>query len=145
MQRTFFQGTVPDDRLYDRETNMWIQPDDDCRIVTIGATAYGIFLSGTIIGFTSKPKGATIECDRGLGTVECAKTVIAVHAPISFELIEANEAAEEAPDLLNRDPYGIGWMVKARPLNWLHDMGRLVASRAYRQHIRRAEPNAVFL
>lgn len=145
MSREPFHGTIPDDRLYDRETDMWVLPDDDCRTVTIGASAYGLHLAGQIIGFTCKPKGASVGRDRGLGTVESAKTVIAVHAPIGFELIEANEAAEEDPDLLNRDPYGAGWMVKARPLDWLSDMGRLVAGRAYRQHIRRAEPDAVFL
>jgi glycine cleavage system H protein len=145
MTDRFFRGAIPDDRLYDRETDMWVLPDDDCRTITIGATAYGLHLAGKIIGFTSKPQGSAVERDRGLGTVESAKTVIAVHAPIGCELIEANAAAEENPDLLNRDPYGIGWMVKVRPLDWLSDMGRLVAGRAYRQHIRRADPEAEFL
>ena len=140
-----FRGTIPHDRLYDPDHNMWVLPDDDGDIVTIGATAYGIHLAGKIIGFTTKPRGATIDAGRGMGVVECAKTVIALHAPIGFDLTEANEAAEEHPDLLNCDPYGAGWMVKARPHDWLKDIDRLVDAKAYRRLIRRADPEAEIL
>jgi glycine cleavage system H protein len=140
-----FRGAVPGDRLYDPEHDMWVLPDDDGDTVRIGATAYGIHLAGKIIAFTAKPRGARIERGRGMGTVECAKTVIAIHAPIGFELLEGNEAAEENPDLLNRDPYGAGWMALARPDDWLRDMGRLVDARTYKRHIRRADPEAEIL
>jgi glycine cleavage system H protein len=114
-------------------------------MATIGATAYGIHLAGRIIGFTSKPNGAQIDVTRGMATVECAKTVIAVHAPIACELLAGNEAVEENPDLLNRDPHGAGWMARVRPHDWLRDMARLVDARAYRKIIRRADPQAEFL
>lgn len=145
MTHEAFHGSIPDDRLYDPEHDMWVQPDEDDGTATIGATAYGIYLAGRIIGFTSKPRGAHVEASRGMATVECAKTVIAVHAPIGFDLLEGNEAVEENPDLLNRDPYGAGWMAKVRPHDWLRDMARLVDARAYRKRIRRANPQAVFL
>jgi len=140
-----FRGAIPHDRLYDPEHDMWVLPDDDDATVTIGATAYGLHLAGKLIGFTAKPNGASVETGRGMGVVECAKTVIAVHAPIGFDLLEGNEAAEANPDLLNRDPYGAGWMVKARPHDWPQDMGRLVDAKAYRRLIRRADPAAEFL
>lgn len=142
MSREPFHGTVPGDRLYDPEHDMWVRPEDDGDTVRIGATAYGVHLAGKIIAFTAKPHGARVENGRGMGTVECAKTVIAIHAPIGFELLESNEAVEENPDLLNRDPYGAGWMALVRPNDWLHDMGRLVDARTYKRHIRRADPEA---
>lgn len=143
MAREQFHGAVPGDRLYDPEHDMWVLPEDDGETVRIGATAYGIHVAGKIIAFTPKPTGARVEAGRGMGTVECAKTVIAIRAPIRFELLAGNEAAEENPDLLNRDPYGAGWMVVARPDDWLHDMGRLVDARTYKRKIRRIEPEAV--
>ena len=75
-----FRGAIPDGLLYDAEHDMWVKRDGDEAL--IGATAYGIFRAGEIIGFTAKPSGAEVDRGRGLGTVECAKTVLAVRAPI---------------------------------------------------------------
>jgi len=138
-----FRGAVPDALLYDTTHDMWVRREGD--EVVIGATAFGLFLAGEIIAFTAKPKGAEVELGRGLGTVECAKTVLAVHAPISFVLQEANEAAEERPSILNRDPYIAGWMVRGRAAAWEAERARLMDAATYRTHILRLEPEAVFL
>ena len=143
MSRAPFRGAVPDGRLYDPDHDMWVRREGE--EVVIGASAFGIFLAGEIIAFTAKPKGAEVERGRGLGTVECAKTVLAVRGPISFVLVAANEDAEERPAILNRDPYGAGWMVRARPTHWEAECGRLVDAERYRAHVRRAEPGAEFL
>lgn len=142
MATTPFQGRIPADRHYDPEYDMWVKAADE-GMIAIGATAFGIHLAGSIIGFTAKPRGARVESGRGLGTVECAKTVLAVHAPVGFELVEANEAAEDNPLVLNRDPYEQGWMVRGRPLDWAADAARLVDAETYIDHIRRIEPAAV--
>ncbi|MDP2808722.1 MAG: hypothetical protein Q8O34_01085 [Rhodocyclaceae bacterium] len=143
MGRLPFRGAVPDGLLYDPASDTWLRREGED--VIIGATAFGLFLAGEIIAFTAKPKGAEVALGRGLGTVECAKTVLAVHAPISFVLLEANEAVEERPAILNRDPYVAGWMVRGRPTAWEAECGRLVAAANYRAHIRRIEPAAEFL
>ena len=137
-----FRGAVPDGLLYDPDHDMWVRQEGV--EVVIGASAFGIFLAGEIIAFTAKPRGADVERGRGLGTVECAKTVLAVHAPLSFILTEANEAVEERPVVLNRDPYQAGWMVRGRPLAWETERARLVDAVSYRAHIRRIEPEAEF-
>ncbi|MCX7149774.1 MAG: glycine cleavage system protein H [Rhodocyclales bacterium] len=143
MSRNPFRGVVPDGLLYDTTHDMWVRREGD--EVVIGATAFGLFLAGEIIAFTAKPKGAEVERGRGLGTVECAKTVLAVHTPISFVLLEANEAAEERPSILNRDPYTAGWMVRSRATAWEAERARLVDAATYRTHVRRIEPEAEFL
>ncbi len=143
MAHTPFLGTVPDDRLYWPPHDMWVQTLDSGELL-IGATNFGIFLAGEIIAFTCKPKGATVDLGRGMGTVECRKTVLAVHAPVSFVLLEGNEAAEEHPRLINRDPYGDGWMARVRPVNWAIEKAGLVDAEAYRRHIRKIEPEARF-
>ncbi|NTV68550.1 MAG: glycine cleavage system protein H [Azonexaceae bacterium] len=144
MAHTPFSGTIPDDVLYYPAHDMWVREIGEDEVL-IGATSFGIFLAGEIIAFTSKPKGAAVELGRGMGTVECRKTVLAVHAPISFVLLEGNDAAEERPKLVNVDPYGAGWMARARPSNWVVDKATLVSAAAYRQHILRIEPEASFV
>ncbi|MGE5493562.1 MAG: glycine cleavage system protein H [Actinomycetota bacterium] len=137
-----FHGSVPADRLYCPRYDMWVQEKGG--EVLIGATSFGIFLAGEIIAFTSKPKGAEVAVDRGMGTVECRKTVLAVHAPVSFKLIEGNEAAEERPALVDRDPYGAGWMARGLPTDWAAEKQTLVDAAAYRQHILSVDPEASF-
>ena len=140
-----FHGSIPDDRLYCTCHDMWVLPKDaQGEEVLIGATSFGIFLAGEIIAFTAKPKGAAVEIHRGLGTIECRKTVLAVHAPISFVLREGNEAAEERPAIINTDPYGDGWMARAQTSHWATEKTTLVDARAYRQHILNMEPEASF-
>lgn len=143
MAHTPFSGLIPEDRLYCPEHDMWVQPQANGEVL-IGATAFGIFLAGEIIAFTSKPKGAEVTRHRGMGTVECRKTVLAVHAPISFVLLEGNDAAEEQPRRVNDDPYGSGWMARARPSDWAAESDTLLDAAAYRAHILKIEPEARF-
>lgn len=142
MARSPFRGTVPDDRLYDADHDMWV------RIVgagvEVGATAFGVFLAGEIIGFTAKPRGAEVARGRGLGTVECAKTVLAVRSPVSLVLTEGNEAAEERPALINRDPYGAGWMARGPASAWEAERASLLDGAGYRAHVLCIEPQAEF-
>ena len=142
MPHTPFSGSIPDDRLYCPQYDMWVQ-DAGGGEVLIGATSFGVFLAGEIIAFTSKPNGAEVDLGRGMGTVECRKTVLAVHAPISFVLLEGNEAAEERPSLVCRDPHGAGWMARGRPTRWAEEVATLLDAAAYRRHILAIEPEAV--
>ena len=121
---------------------MWVQERDG--EVLIGATRFGIFLAGEIIAFTAKPNGAEIAIGRGMGTVECRKTVLAVHAPLSFTLLEGNELAEERPSIINRDPHGAGWMARGRPEAWATESAVLINATSYRAHILFIEPEAIF-
>lgn len=142
MAHQAFRGRIPDDRLYSPEHDMWVLEQDG--EVLVGATAFGLFLAGQLVGFAAKPRGAEVARGRGLGTVESRKTVLTVHSPLSSRLLEGNEAAEERPALLNRDPYGEGWMVRALPLDWENERALLVDAAAYRRHVLRVEPEAVF-
>ena len=136
-----FRGQVPDGLLYDTRYDMWVRREGN--EVVIGATAFGLHLAGEVIAFTAKPKGAEVAAGRGLGTVESAKTVLAVHSPVAFRLDTPNETAEEQPALINRDPYGAGWMARGTPLDWQNDAARLVNAAAYAAHVRAIEPAAV--
>jgi glycine cleavage system H protein len=120
---------------------MWVRCVGD--EVLIGATSFGLFLAGELIAFTAKPRGARVSVARGLGTVESSKTVLAVHSPLSVELLAINEAAEDHPRIINDDPYHAGWMVSGRPLAWPEESGALVDAAAYFARVRAIDPDAV--
>lgn len=141
MPRQPFRGAVPDGLLYDTRYDMWVRAEGED--VTVGITAFGVFLAGEIIAFTAKPKGAEVDAGRGLGTVESAKTVLAVHAPCAFTLREINEALEARPGPINVDPYA-AWLVRGTARDWATDRARLVDAAAYRAHVRSVEPAASF-
>ena len=141
MNRETFRGAIPPHLLYDTDHNMWVRREGD--EVVVGATAFGLHLAGEVIAFTAKPRGAEVERGRSLGTVESAKTVVAVRSPVSLVLDCPNGAAEENPRLVNDDPYGAGWMVRGRPRAWEIEARRLVDGAAYRAHVLRSEPEAV--
>lgn len=141
--QTGFRGRIPEGLLYDTNWDMWVKRDGE--EVVIGATAYGLFLTGEILAFTPKPRGAEAAAGRGIGTVESAKTVLAIHTPVGIKLVGGNEAAEERPALINRDPYDEGWMLRGLPLDWERDRRRLVDAAGYREHVRSGDPEAQFL
>ncbi len=141
--KTGFCGRVPDGLLYDTNWDMWVKREGD--EVIIGATAYGLFLTGEILAFTPKPRGAEAAAGRGIGTVESAKTVLAIHTPVGVRLLAGNEAAEDCPAKINHDPYGDGWMIRGLPLDWERDVKRLVDAAAYREHVLSGDPQAQLL
>jgi glycine cleavage system H protein len=141
IMREIFHGAIPHGLLYDAEHDMWVRREGDA--VVMGATSFGIHMAGAIIAFTAKPKGAEIARGRGLGTIECSKTVLAVHAPVSLVLTEGNDDLEQRPFLLNLDPYAT-WMARGKPTDWIADSALLVDAAAYRAHILRIEPEALF-
>lgn len=141
MVREPFRGVVPTQLLYDTENDMWVRRDG--AEVVVGTTAFGLHRAGRLVAFTAKPKGAEVARGRGLGTVESAKTVLAVHAPVSFVIDAANEAAEAQPRLINDDPHGAGWLARGRPLAWAAECANLVDAAAYAAHVRAMEPGAI--
>jgi glycine cleavage system H protein len=142
MTRHSFSGRIPTDRLYCRETDMWVIYHDGQ--VRIGATDFGVHLAGEVIAFMAKPDGAEILRGKGMATIECHKTVLAVHAPISFRLTAGNVTAEEKPALINLAPYTEGWMACGQPFDWEAESALLCDASAYRQHVLSVDPEACF-
>ena len=141
--RELFRGRFPDSLLYDPQHDVWLRREGD--EVVIGATSYGAHFAGEILAFTPKRVGAEIERGRSLGVVEVAKTLVAIHAPLSMRLTTANETAMAQPALINDDCYGAGWLVRGAPLRWEEERFRLVERDAYVSHVRKIEPDGEIL
>ena len=90
----------------------WISVQGD--IATIGITDFAQSELGDIVYVDIETVGETIEHDQVFGTVEAVKTVSDLFMPVSGEIIEFNKALDTQPELVNTDPYGMGWMVKVK-------------------------------
>ncbi|MBI2303787.1 MAG: glycine cleavage system protein GcvH [Chloroflexi bacterium] len=83
----------------------------------IGITDYAQQQMGSILFVETKEVGSQINQFQPCGTVESDKATSDVMSPISGEVVAVNQEAVDAPELLNQDPYGAGWLLKARPAN----------------------------
>lgn len=119
----------PDDLFYNVEDNVWARYDADGS-VTVGMTTYGCALSGEIVAWTAKKPGRVVEQNKSTGTVESGKWVGPIKAPVSGEIVSVNEAAVATPSLINADPYGSGWLLRIRPLDWEREAALLLSGAA---------------
>jgi glycine cleavage system H protein len=103
--------------LYAPPHNLWLREESDGS-VTLGLSAYGCALYGQIFAFTPKRAGLHIEAERSFGVVEFAKAASSARSPLAGELLEGNLRVQEQPELINRDCYGAGWLVRLRPDDW---------------------------
>ena len=105
------ESNIPENVSYS-DSHEWIQVESD--IATIGITDFAQSELGDIV-FVELPEiGEYAKTGETFGTVEAVKTVEDLIAPISGEVLEANETLEEDAEQINKDPYGAGWMIKIR-------------------------------
>ena len=104
--------SVPENLLYTKE-HEWIDIRDDYAI--IGITDYAQGQLGDVIFVEFPEIGADIDCGVSFGEVEAVKTVSDLFAPLSGKVLSINEEIENAPDLVNLDPYDKGWLIKISP------------------------------
>jgi glycine cleavage system H protein len=119
----------PEALHYHVEHNVWARRDDDGR-VTVGITSYASAIAGEIVAFAAKRPGTRIEQGKGLGIVELFKVVHSVRTPVSGRIVAVNERAEAEPIVINRDPYGEGWLIRVEPSEWERESKLLVTGAA---------------
>lgn len=116
---------IPEDLYYNVENNVWARKEDDGS-VTIGMTAFAAALAGDLVAYTPKKTGKSIKKDKSAATVESGKWVGPVKAPVGGEVTATNDQVSNDPSLVNRDPYGDGWLAKLDPADWDNDISDLV-------------------
>ena len=104
-------ASYPEDLLYHPEHD-WARIDGD--VATCGITWFAQDALGEVVFFEPPAVGTTITQGQPYTEVESVKAVSDVIAPVSGEVIEANGALGDAPEAINDDPYGAGWLVKVR-------------------------------
>jgi len=123
------QESYPEDLRYHREHD-WARVEGDT--ATLGITWYAQDALGELVHFEPPEEGAQVAKDESYGEVESVKAVSDVIAPLSGEVIEVNQAIVDAPETVNEDPYGNGWLVKIR-LSEPSEVDELLDVAAYRQ------------
>ena len=123
--------SYPEDVRYHPEHD-WVRIDGD--EATFGVTWFAQEALGELVHFEAPEEGATVTKDQSYAEVESVKAVSDVIAPLSGEVVEVNSAVANAPETVNEDPYGDGWLVRVR----LSDPGQvdaLMDVEAYKQHV----------
>jgi glycine cleavage system H protein len=104
-------ANVPGDLKY-RETHEWVRVESDT--ATVGISEHAQDELGDVVFVELPEKGATYQAGDSFGTVESVKAVSDLYAPVGGEVVEVNEALTEAPEKINEDPYGEGWILRLR-------------------------------
>jgi glycine cleavage system H protein len=123
------EESYPEDLRYHREHD-WARIEDGEAV--LGITWYAQDALGELVHYEPPEEGSTVTKDSTYGEVESVKAVSDVVAPLSGEVIEVNQAVVDAPETVNEDPYGAGWLIRIR----LADPGEtdsLLDVRAYRE------------
>ena len=102
----------PNDVKYKKE-HEWIRQEGD--VAYVGITDYAQEQLGDIVFVDIQTVGETLAADEVFGTIEVVKTISDLFLPVAGEVLEQNEALEEQPELVNKDPYGEGWLIKIKP------------------------------
>ncbi|MFT5512396.1 MAG: glycine cleavage system H protein [Bacteroidia bacterium] len=110
----------------------WIRLDGD--VATIGITDFAQGELGDVVFVEIETEGETLDAEETFGTVEAVKTVSDLYMPLGGEIIEINTGLEDAPESVNTDPYGAGWMIKVR-VNDIADVEALMDVDAYKAAI----------
>ena len=119
---------LPEDLYYVVEKHVWARHDGG--VVTVGLTDVAQNLAKGIISVSPKKVGRRVEAGKSVATVESSKWVGPVPCPVNGEIIEINEAAVADPGVVNREPYGGGWIARVRPDEWAPEAAGLVTGEA---------------
>lgn len=116
---------IPKNLKYTKD-HEWIRAEGEFAYVGITEFAQGEL--GDIVFIEIETVGETLQKEETFGTIEAVKTVSDMFMPVGGEIIEKNPLLESSPDVVNKDPYGEGWMIKIKisnpgELDGLHDAG----------------------
>ena len=126
-------ANIPADLRY-TEQHEYVKKTSDAAVVQVGITDYAQGELGDVV-YVELPKvGASFGHMQVFGTIEAVKAVSELYTPVAGTVTEVNSALEQDPALVNRDPYGAGWMIKLRLKN-AGDLDALLKAEAYKKQI----------
>jgi len=125
---------IPRELYYSKE-HEWILVKKDH--ATVGITDYAQKALHEIV-YVELPKvGSRLKQTQSIGAVESVKAVSQVFTPITGEVVEVNEKLAENPELLNKDPYNDGWIMKVRATSLKKDLEKLMTAQQYAEYIKK--------
>jgi glycine cleavage system H protein len=135
-QRVSMGGTMPDipANLRYSKDHLWARPGADAGLVRVGVTDFAQQSLGDVIEVSLPRPGDTVKADEACGDIESVKSVSDLIAPVTGTVRTRNDDLSSAPELVNADPYGQGWMfeVETDPATLGQQLAALMDARAYR-------------
>jgi glycine cleavage system H protein len=129
-----FTFKVATDRCYTRE-GVWVLPEGDR--VRLGLSDFLQQRSGDIAFAEIKPAGTMLAAGDEVASIETIKVNVALSSPAGGQVIEVNPEMDTAPEAINQDPYGAGWLAVIEASDWDADRSRLLDAAAYFEVVRR--------
>ena len=120
---------VPENLKYTKD-HEWLKVEGNTGYVGVTDFAQGEL--GDIVFIEIETLGETLKREEVFGTIEAVKTVSDMFMPVSGEILEINPALEDSPDLVNKDPYGKGWMVKIK-ISDASEINELLTAEKYKE------------
>ncbi len=120
----------PQELRYTQE-HEWVKFEGD--LARIGITSFAQSELGDIVFVELPSVGQILRLGDTFGTVESVKTVSDLFAPVAGEVVEVNESLNDAPEMVNSDPYGAGWMVMVKVTDRHED--QLLSATQYKEHV----------
>ncbi len=129
----------PNDLRYS-ETHEWVHMDDtpDGKLATVGITAFAVELLTDLVHIDLPAAGTAVEAGQPFGEVESVKSVSDLNSPIDGEVVEVNDAIVENLEVISKDPFGEGWLVKIKPADGA-TVDNLMDRAAYEAQVREHE------
>ena len=126
-------SSIPKELRYTKD-HEWVRETGDPQVVDVGITDYAQGELGDVV-FVDLPKAAAAFKQHDVfGTIEAVKAVSELYSPVAGAIVESNKALEQDPALVNRDPYGKGWMVKVKVKD-AKELEGLLRADAYAKHV----------
>ncbi len=126
-------SNVPDDLWYTAE-HEYVARTSDPSTVKVGITDYAQSELGDVVFVRLPQSGDRLEAHQAFGEIEAVKAVSELYSPVAGEVVEINTALDGDAGVVNRDPYGDGWMIKLR-VNGADELRDLMSAQSYRSHI----------
>jgi glycine cleavage system H protein len=126
-------SNVPEDLVYTAE-HEYVARTDDPRVVRIGITDYAQGELGDVIFVRLPKKGERLEGHQSFGEIEAVKAVSELYSPLAGEVVDINSTLDDDAGVVNRDPYGDGWMITLK-VSSADELRSLMSARDYRSHI----------
>jgi glycine cleavage system H protein len=124
--------SVPGDLQYTK-THEWVRREGDT--ATVGITDHAQDELGDVVFIELPEEGASFGAGDAFGTIESVKAVSDLYAPVGGEVVEVNEALNDAPEKVNEDPYGEGWIIRLR----VSGEGNLLSAEEYEKVLEEEE------
>jgi glycine cleavage system H protein len=124
--------SVPGDLQYTK-THEWVRREGDT--ATVGITEHAQDELGDVVFIELPEEGASFGTGDAFGTIESVKAVSDLYAPVGGEVVEVNEALNDAPEKVNEDPYGEGWIIRLR----VSGEGNLLSAEEYEKVLEEEE------